>query len=118
MLNKKEIIRQYKQTIQPMGIYQIKNLSNGKIYLDSSKNLQGAQNSAQFQLNLGTYMNHSLQADYKQFGESRFVFEILDRLTPKDDPAYDYTDDLATLKSMWLDKLQPYNEIGYNSPAQ
>ena len=30
-MNKKEKIKLYKQTIQPMGIYQIKNMKNGKL---------------------------------------------------------------------------------------
>jgi hypothetical protein len=114
MLNKKEATQEYKRTIQPMGIYQIKNLTNGKIYIDSSKNLNGSKNSTKFQLNLGTHPNHILQDEYKQFGENQFVFEILDQLKPKDDLTYDYSEDLETLLKMWLEKLQPYNEKGYN----
>ncbi len=114
MVNRKEIIKQYKQTIQPMGIYQIRNLTNGKIFVGSSKNLKGSQNSNKMQLDFGSHMNKTLQAEYTQFGESQFVFEILDQLSPKEDLTYDYTEDLAVLKSMWLEKLQPYNEKGYN----
>jgi len=114
--DRKAAIRKYKQTIQPMGIYQIRNLASGKIYIDSSKNLNGALNSARFQLNIGSHPNQILQADFKQLGEKQFAFEILDQLPPKkDDPAYDYTKDLAVLKTMWLEKLQPYREKGYNT---
>lgn len=115
MLNRKEAIKQYKQTVQPMGIYQIKNLASGKILIDSSKNLNGSLNSCRFQLNLGTHVNKALQADYKRLGEAQFSFEILDQLKPKDDPAYDYTEDLATLKELWLEKLAPFGDKGYNS---
>ena len=93
-----------------MGIYQIRNLANGKIFVESSKNLTGAQNSCKFQLDLGSHTNKSLQGDYAQLGEKQFVFEILDQLKPKDDapPGYDYAEDLSVLKAMWLEKLQPY----------
>ena len=111
MNNRKEVIKEYKQTIQPMGIFQIKNLSNGKVFIESSKNLEGSLNRSKFQLDLGSFKNKTLQEDYSRLGAGQFIFEIVDRLAPKkDDPAYDYTEDLETLKTMWLDKLKPeYN---------
>jgi len=114
MIDRKEATRQYKQTVQPMGVYQIRNISNGKVLLCSSKNLHGAKNRFKMLLNLGSHMNHGLQKEYIQFGEDKFVFEILDQLTPGDDLAYDYTKDLETLLAMWIEKLQPYGEKGYH----
>jgi len=38
----------------------------------------------------------------------------VDYLEPKDGPDYNYTNDLAVLEDMWLEKLQPYDEKGYN----
>ena len=117
--NRKEAINEYKRTLQPMGIYQIRNLADRKVFIDSSKNLNGSLNSSKFQLVLGSYRNRALQADFNRLGEGQFAFGIMDQLEPKkDDPAYDYTEDLATLKSMWLDKLKPFNEKGYNTPPK
>jgi hypothetical protein len=109
--DRKQAIREYKQTIQPMGIYQVRNLSDGKIFVESSKNLEGTLNRCKFQLDLGSFKNKALQEDYSRLGADRFALEVLDRLSPKkDDPAYDYTEDLETLKTMWMDKLKPeYN---------
>ena len=114
-MDKKELIKQYKQTVQPMGVYQIRNLVNGKIFLGTSKNLPGKGNSSLFQLNMGSHMNKALQEDFNQSGASNFVFEVVDSLKPKEDLAYDYTEDLKVLEEMWLEKLQPYDEKGYNS---
>jgi len=108
MLDKKAATKEYKQTMQPMGIYQIKNLSTGKVLINSSKNLNGILNRSKFQLELGSYVNKELQEDYNSLGESSFSFDILDELKPKkDDPLYDYTKDLDTLKELWLEKFQP-----------
>ena len=49
-MNRKELINEYKQTIQPMGIYQIKNMVNGKIFLGGSEDLKGIINRNKFQL--------------------------------------------------------------------
>jgi hypothetical protein len=47
-MNKKELKKQYTQTMQPMGVCQVKNLANGKIFIDSGQNIQGKINSCKF----------------------------------------------------------------------
>ena len=97
-----------------MGVFTILNKVNGKILLVSSNNLPGRINRAIFQLDMGSHPNMALQQDYKQFGKDNFAFEIIDYLKPKEDPAYNYTDDLAVLEEMWIEKLQSYQDKGYN----
>lgn len=114
-MNKRELINKYKQTVQPMGIYQIRNVTNGKIYIGSAKDLRGRINSNKFQLKMGSHLNKELQKDYNEIGLEGFSFDILDYLKPKEELQYDYTEDLKVLEEMWLEKLRPYNESGYNS---
>lgn len=114
MIDKKELVKQYKQTVQPMGIFQIRNLASGKIYIASSKNLRGMANRFEFNLDIGAHASKELREDYEKFGRENFVFEIIDTLEPKEDPKYDYTDDLKVLEEMWLEKLLPYGDKGYN----
>jgi len=98
-----------------MGIFQVKNRLNGKILIELSKNLEAALNRCRFQLDLGSYPNKALQEEYNQCGKNQFSFEALDRLSPKkDEPDYNYTEDLELLKTMWLEKLKPFKEKGYN----
>jgi hypothetical protein len=114
MIDKKELKKAYKRTLPPMGIYQIKNLINGKIFIGSSLNLRGKINRDKFQLQLGVHRNEELQKDFARLGEANFTFEVMDQLQPKDEPNYDYAADLAVLEEMWLEKLQPYEEKGYH----
>jgi hypothetical protein len=118
MIDKKEIRRQYKETIQPMGVCRITNLANGKIFIESSKNLNAIFNRNLFQLRGGLHMNEGLQQDFKQYGEAKFSFDIVDRLEPKEGQGYDYSRDLKALEEIWLEKLQPYGQKGYNSKNQ
>jgi group I intron endonuclease len=116
-VERKDIIKQYKQQIPPMGIYQIRNLINGKILIGSSKNLHFYSNRHKFQLKLGSHKNKALQADYIKYGAANFVYEIIDFLPEKKDPAQDPTRDLTALEEMWLEKLQPYyNRVYHTSP--
>lgn len=77
-MNKKELMNQYKQTIQPMGIYQIKNKKNDKIYIGSAMDLQGIINGNKFQLKNGLHLNAEMQNDYNEIGEEWFSFDFLD----------------------------------------
>lgn len=117
-MNKKELRENYKQTIRPMGIYQIRNMKNGKIFLGSAKDLQGIINSNKFQLKNGLHFNKEMQKEFNEVGEESFSFDILDYLKPKEDLNYDYTKELKMFEDMWLEKLQPYNSKGYNTKKQ
>lgn len=114
-MNRKEMIKEYKNTLRPMGIVQVKNLKNGRVYLMPSLNTRGTINSIRFQLNMGSFLpSPGLARDWKEMGEQGFMIEVLDELKPVDDPAYDYGDDLKALETMWLEKLKPFGERGYH----
>lgn len=114
MIDKKELKKSYKENMPPIGVYQIENRVDGKIFLGASNNPQGRINRHLFQLKMGTHENRELQADFKRHGEENFSFTVLDTIDPKEGPDHDYTDDLKVLEDMWLDKLQPYGDRGYN----
>jgi len=97
-----------------MGIFQVTNLKSGKSLIGSAKNINGRINRIKFQLKNGLYPDKEMQKDYKEGGEDGFTFEVLDYLSPKEDSNYDYSDELKILEDMWLEKVQPYGDKGYN----
>jgi hypothetical protein len=114
-MNRREIIKEYKNSIRPMGIVQVKNIRNNRVYLTASANTAGTINSIRFQLKMGTFLpSPALAQDWKDMGEESFVVEVVDELKSVDDPAYDYQDDLKALEAMWLEKLKPFGERGYH----
>ncbi len=117
-MKKSEINKEYKLTIQPMGVYCIKNKNNGKVFIGVSRNLQARISRHKFQLKFGSENITGLQEDYHLEGEDNFAFEILDLLEPKEDPGYDYTTDLLVLRSLWIEKLKPFGDRGYNDPDE
>ena len=112
--DKSEIKKNYKISLTPMGVYQIKNLVTGKIFIGSSKNLQARINRHKFELKFGSEAIKDLQEDYNKYGEQNFSFEIIDELKPKEEPGINYKEDIAVLEQLWLEKLQPFDEKGYN----
>ena len=117
-MNRKELIEKYKQTIQPMGIYQIRNMINGKVFIGSSMDLKGIINRSEFQLKNGLHRNKEMQEDFSEIGEANFSFEVLDQLKPMEDAKGDYSEELQMLEEMWMEKLLPYDERGYNAPKR
>jgi len=106
--------REYKLSHRPMGVFQIRNKANEKVFVDSSANVPGKINRHKFQLNAGVHPSKTLQADWNLQGETGFEFETLEDVTPRDDQNYDYVADLEVLEDLWLEKLEPYGELGYN----
>ena len=77
-------------------------------------NIHARLNRIKFQLKNGSYPNKEIQGDYNKLGETAFSFEILDYLDPREDLHHDYSEELKILEDMWLEKLQPYGDKGYN----
>lgn len=113
-MDRKAIARTYKERRSPMGIFQVRNTANGKVLIGSTTDLPAMLNRQRAQLRLGGHPNPELQADWRAFGAEAFEFEVLDTLTQPDDPARDPRADLEALQAMWLEKLAPFGERGYN----
>jgi len=111
--DRKARIREYKETSQPAGIYRVRNSATGKSLVGSTVNLTGMLNRQRFQLEHGSHPDRELQRDWDELGSEAFEFEVLDRLKPRNEPAYDPTEDLRVLKEIWLEKLTAAGEPLY-----
>lgn len=60
------------------GIYQIRNIIGGKIYIGSAINLEGRKRGHFSKLINGKHHSCYLQNAYNKYGENSFVFEILE----------------------------------------
>ena len=114
MKTRKEHILEYKLASKTMGVYRIRNAVNNKSYIAASKDIRARFNRHRMSLKTRSERIKGLQADWIEHGETVFEFEIVDLLEPLDQPGYDPTEDLKTLLSLWLEKLQPFEPNGYN----
>jgi hypothetical protein len=117
-MNRKELVREYKESKLPMGLFQIKNTTNGKVFIGTSVNLPGILNRMRWQLEMGGHSNRLLQQEWNQFGAGAYTFEVLDTLKHPDTDDYNPTKDLEALMELWLEKLKPYEEHGYHKQPQ
>ena len=112
--DQKALKQHYRETPRPLGVFQIRNLTNEKVFVSKSLDLPGSLNRHRFQLQTGKHANAALQQDWQTFGATQFAFEILDELTPREATAAELRADLESLESCWLDQLQPFGARGYN----
>ena len=99
---------------RPLGIVLIRNTTNDKVLLLAGLNLQGIINRHKFALNAGNHASTELQNDWNDLGAHKFEFEIVDQMEPSDDPSFDARRELSFMEEMWLEKLKPYGDRGYN----
>jgi hypothetical protein len=89
----------------PMGVYAVRNLATGLVRLGSSVNVAAKLNRHRFTLQLGSHLDKALQAEWWRDGAGSFVFEVLDLLPEKDEPAEDPVEELAALLALWAAQL-------------
>jgi hypothetical protein len=110
----RELKQLYKETKTPAGVFLVRNKANGKIFVASAMNVPGKINGVRFELELGSYRKAGLQRDWKELGQEGFEFEILETLDQEKIQPNLLRDELKELERKWLEKLQPYDEKGYN----
>lgn len=87
------------------GVYAICNTVNGKLYVGSAKILYRRKKRNLLALRTGKHHNPNLQAEWAEFGESEFVFSIIE-----------YVSDYSCIRDReqyWMDLLKVV-ETGYN----
>lgn len=106
---KRLLKQQYLLEGRPVGIFQVRNLVTGKVFLGSALDLNGPLNRIRFQLEHGSYRNPELQADYTALGRDAFAFEILAQVEPDGRSRDELERKLEELEAAWSPTLDPEN---------
>lgn len=113
---RKELQEQFKQIKTYMGVIKITNTANGKIFIAAYPNLKNRWLTLKGQLVMGMHVNSELQKDWNELGPESFTYEIMEE---KDtDKATDIRWETKQMEKRWLEKLQPYGDMGYNKPPR
>jgi hypothetical protein len=106
-VDRKALIREYKQAARPMGVYRVTDTVTGQSLVGWSLDLTARLNRHRAAFENGAHPEKDFQRAWNAQGASALEFEIVDTLEPSDESGYNPADDLKTLEQMWIDKLAP-----------
>lgn len=89
-------------------IYMIINVINGKFYIGSTNNYTNRFYAHKNELRKGTHHSKHLQKAWDKYGEEAFEFVVIEEFY------IDNKDDKFNKEQLYLDKLQPFEDKGYN----
>lgn len=91
------------------GIYQIRNLADGRAYVGLASNVRRRAWAHRYSLRRGKHHSAALQADWDRLGESAFSFDVLELAE---------RDMLRQRERHWIAALRPAYNTGFGgSPA-
>lgn len=89
-----------------IGIYKIVNITDGRKYVGKSINVFGRWRQHKSDLRRGIHINNYLQNAWNKFGESNFIFELVEECSEES---------LFAREEFWIHSLNAlYSELGYN----
>ncbi|MGQ8704950.1 GIY-YIG nuclease family protein [Serratia sp. TSA_198.1] len=118
MTDKQALKRQYLDTKTRAGVYAIRNKITGRVLVAGSANVQGTLNRHLFELRYAQHRNLRLAQDWVEYGESNFLFEVLDRVKASEDPAFDAARELEILVSLWRQEIRSPDQLSYDEPRK
>lgn len=96
---RRELVKNYKERKVARGIFAVRCLANGEVWLGVGRSLDNMQNGIWFTLRLGTHPSKTLQAAWNAHGEESFVYEVVEEVDAKDMTPY-------MLQSLLKERLQ------------
>ncbi len=78
---RKELVREYKEKKQQLGVYAVRCDVSGEAWVASSRNLDRQKNGLWFALRADSHPNKALLAAWKKHGEAAFQYEVLEEVT-------------------------------------
>lgn len=85
-LDRKAAIAAYKERKVPAGIYRVRCLASGQVWVGQAPNLDKIENRIWFTLRQGTHRHRGLQEAWLLHGAENFVLEPVEQLDEETDP--------------------------------
>lgn len=96
-----------------IGIYQIRNIINGMVYIGSSMDISTRWREHKYDLRMNNHRNQHLQNAYNKYGKDAFVYEVLELIDEEN------KDQQFEREQYWIDLKEACNKKkGYNIQSE
>lgn len=102
---RKAAIAAYRDRKVESGVYAVRCVPSGQVWVGSAPDLSTIQNRLWFTLRQGSNTHRTLQAAWAEHGADAFTFEVVERLPDDDNPGHDRAAALKRAHTHWLAKL-------------
>ena len=99
------MVRQYKETPRPAGVFRVRHTPTGRTLVGSSPDVPAMLNRIRAQLRMKGHPNRELQRDWDNGDPSDFEFDVLDLVEQGDQSSSDVAAELEGLEAMWREEL-------------
>ncbi len=103
--NRRALAREYKEREVPAGVYAVRCVPTGAIWVGGAPDVSTRQNGVWFTLRMGGHSSVSLQVAWAAHGEVAFAFEVLEILDDKTLERVGKASLLAERKEHWRTTL-------------
>ena len=101
---RKEAIRAFKEKKAHRGVFAVRCIATGRVWVGPSMNLDASATGQAFFVRQGNHPNRELQQEFDQAGADAFRFEALEAL-PDDVPLLELNDVLKARTQFWRASL-------------
>jgi hypothetical protein len=77
---RKEVVRKFKERKPLLGVFAVRCIATGLVWVGASRNLDATRNGSWFCLRNGSYHDKALQEEWNANGEVMFQYEVLEKL--------------------------------------
>ena len=98
--SRRTVSRSARDAFPPMGVYAIRDRRTGAVRIAASRNVHATINRIRFELRLGTHPDRTLQSAWRDGGEDRFAFEVLELVKERSEAGFDYAAELKALEAL------------------
>jgi hypothetical protein len=102
---KKEIAQAWTERKRSQGVFAVRCVASGEVWVDASRNLGSQSNSIWFSLRQGGHRNKAAQAAWNTHGADAFVYDVLEEISDEDLTPLGLHDLLKVRERHWRDVL-------------
>jgi hypothetical protein len=110
--NRRQAVSDYKDRKIAQGIFAVRCVATGEVWVGTSPNLEQTPNRLWFGLRQGGHPNPAMRAAWATHGEGQFAFEVLETVTVEDLSDYARRSVLKDRDAHWRAELGAAKIVG------
>lgn len=105
MSERKALLRAYKEREVEAGIYAVRCLATGEVWIGATQDLSTRQSGVWFSLRLGSHREKTMQAAWNAHGADAFVFEAVETVDAEGLDSFGRASRLKDRREHWIKTL-------------